>query len=640
MKNINQIISFIILVLLVGACMPEEYSIGDIDIQSSDLVEGTAFTITHDSENPNIIYLKSLMGSEYTPLWNHPQGRSQEQEVTLEIPFSGTYDVQFGVQTRGGYVYGDSVTFTVDDMYAGFISDEVWTMISGGANESKTWYLDLDADATTRFFDGPMWFFTSTYEWDNLHTAGGENYIDADVWNAADAITPNLTDGEATWYWAADYAGNTWMCTAADFGTMTFDLIGGANVTVDQADYSSDLGTKSGTYNLDVDAHTIKFTDVSPLHTTERSSEVEVATEYRILYLTDDCMQILIVPSGTCLNYISEDYRDNYVAEDEADPEPELPDGWQDDISVDVSYSIKWVLSDETPFNWANLDGSLMNDWPTVDDYPSWTGFDSSVPDSYANFSLEMNSQTGEVVYTDVDGNSTTGTYTLDEDGIYTFTDVTPYFLICSDWVYLTTTADNQWRILDIEYDGDEVSGMWVGVLSDDQTQYMCYFLEPEAAGASGGDSSENTGTELTFDTSKMLFGDLEENGNYRIELYNEYGDGTTLADPPFTLTDFSFSSSFEITFTLSGITFNEGAAGSYQSAVSYASADWSTSYWGDGTGDGEVTVTGDGTYTVTCAPGSSGSSAIVFVVDILNMGADITDLTAVTATVDKIVMY
>jgi hypothetical protein len=38
------------------------------------------------------------------------------------------------------------VTFKIDQMYAEFISDETWTLLTGGAGEEKTWYLDLDAE--------------------------------------------------------------------------------------------------------------------------------------------------------------------------------------------------------------------------------------------------------------------------------------------------------------------------------------------------------------------------------------------------------------------------------------------------------------------------------------------------------------
>ncbi|HBW81817.1 MAG TPA: hypothetical protein DEF78_19100 [Sphingobacterium sp.] len=126
-KIFTYAICFFAAMVLFGACSPENYILGDIDVTSAQLDKGKAFTVEHDANNPNIVYLTSLMDSKYTPLWEHPQGRSQEKKVTLRMPFPGEYTVKFGVETRGGIVYGEPVTFNIDQMYAEFISDETWT---------------------------------------------------------------------------------------------------------------------------------------------------------------------------------------------------------------------------------------------------------------------------------------------------------------------------------------------------------------------------------------------------------------------------------------------------------------------------------------------------------------------------------
>ncbi len=146
---------------------------------------------------------------------------------------------------------------------------------------------------------------------------------------------------------------------------------------------------------------------------------------------------------------------------------------------------------------------------------------------------------------------------------------------------------------------------------------------------------AETGGTELTFDGAKIVVGDLEGNGNLRIEMYNEYG--STKDNPPLDPAAMVWSTKVEITFTLSGVTLKEGAVGSYDTALGIADADWSTQYWGGGAG--ETKVTGDGTYTVY-AEAADHATGLVFVLDLKGMGADIADLGAVTATVTKIVMY
>ena len=485
MNNILKLFSLLAIVaMMFTSCSPEDFSLGAKDVKTGDLVEGIAYKIEHDATNPNIVYLTSLMGNKYTPLWSHPQGRSQEQKVTLKMPFAGTYEVQFGVETAGGPVYGEKTTFTVDNMYAEFVSDEMWTLISGGAGQEKTWYLDLDAVGTSRFFKAPIYFFTKTYTWDNLHYATGESYIDGYtnenfVWDPTKAITPNLTDGAATWYWEADYAGNSWMCDKADFGTMTFNLKGGANLIADQDAYG--LGKSTGTYMLNTEKHSITFSGAYPLHDTSRDADMKSATEFRVLYLTKDAMQIIVDPTGVVYNYISKDYKDNWVPGEVVEPEPTLPDGWQTDISQTVTRSVKWVLSPETPFNWANLDGSLMNaGWTSADKYDSWTGFNASVASSYENFSLTLDSEDKSATYVGIDGATTEGTYTLDDKGYYTFTGISPNFVIGTS-VTLKTSDTNQWRITKIEKDASgSIAGMWVGVRDAVKPEYMVYHLIPQ----------------------------------------------------------------------------------------------------------------------------------------------------------------
>lgn len=459
-----------IVAVLFSACSPEEFALGKKDVAPSDLVEGIAFKIEHDASNPNIVYLKSLMGPEYTPLWNHPQGRSQEQTVTLKIPFAGTYDVEFGVMTRGGVVYGDTVTFTVDNLYAGFISDPLWSKLSGGAGNEKTWYLDLDENAVSRFFAGPLYFYGTNDSWES--------------------VTNGIAVGGDSWNWNPDYKGNSWLMTAADFGSMTFDLKNGANVTIEHKTIPS-RGTENAKYLIDVENHTMKISGGGILHDSNRDGAVIDWGSLKIMSLTDSTMQLaalrdpVLSGEGACLlvyNFISKDYKDNWTPGVVAEPEPTLPDGWQTDVSQTTSKTIKWVLSTETPFNWANLDGSLMNtDWTAADKYASWTGFNAAAAATYANFSLTLNSDAMSAVYVAPDGTSTTGTYTLDDKGVYTFDGFKPNFVICGGWVTLSTTDANQWRITKVEKDATgAVTGMWVGKRDPSKAEYMVYHLIPQ----------------------------------------------------------------------------------------------------------------------------------------------------------------
>src|SRR5690606_10731064 len=93
------------------------------------------------------------------------------------------------------------------------------------------------------------------------------------------------------------------------------------------------------------------------------------------------------------------------------------------------------------------------------------------------------------------------------------------------------------------------------------ENEYITISLVPSAVG--GGGPPQIPGTEVAVDNTKLKFGDIEENGKLRIEIFNEYGD--TASDPPVNRDEIIFSERISITFTLSGITLKAGASGSYK---------------------------------------------------------------------------
>ena len=64
-------------------------------------------------------------------------------------------------------------------------------------------------------------------------------------------------------------------------------------------------------------------------------------------------------------------------------------------------------------------------------------------------------------------------------------------------------------------------------------------------------------GADYAVDNTKLLFGDIEDNGNYRIEIYNEWGTGTA-DDSPIDISKLTFTQSMEISFTLTGTGWGE----------------------------------------------------------------------------------
>ena len=139
------------------ACTPEDESLPAPDLTAADLVEGKAYTIEIDQAT-NKVKMKSLLGSRYVTSWIHPQGIERKTSTEANIPFAGDYEIRFGVMTRGGIVYGEPYRFTLENTNGDLLTDPLWTYLTGGADQSKTWELDtknLDLGAFT-FMCAPM----------------------------------------------------------------------------------------------------------------------------------------------------------------------------------------------------------------------------------------------------------------------------------------------------------------------------------------------------------------------------------------------------------------------------------------------------------------------------------------------------
>ena len=187
----------------------------------------------------------------------------------------------------------------------------------------------------------------------------------------------------------------------------------------------------------------------------------------------------------------------------------------------------------------------------------------------------------------------------------------------------------------------------WSGTASATNDEYA-NTLALSGSTAKSGTSKRSLGLSLrtvrayasvTPDAAKIIWGDIEGNGNFRIEIYNEYG--STASNPPIDASSIVFSQNMVVTFTLSGISDNlvDGAAGSYTAGLEYSDPTWGVGYWSglSDVGVYEAVVTGDNTYTVWMETSTTANGAIVFCVDIGGLAADIVDMDAVSVTVESI---
>jgi hypothetical protein len=219
MKNIFLTLIAIIAVGSLFSCEPVEdrNSLPAMTLKSSDL-NYTAVA------NGNTIELKNLT-PDVIPYWSYVDSKGNElghsnlNELTIAMPFAGTYTINFSAYTQGGSVT-DTKTVTILKNDQTLFSDPRWAMLTNGV-AGKTWVFNMVTESPFAFVGG--------------------GYINKTV--------------EGDWAW---YPGSindvSWSgIENKDWGEVTFDLNGGYNVKVKQTSLttgSTVKTTQSGTYNF------------------------------------------------------------------------------------------------------------------------------------------------------------------------------------------------------------------------------------------------------------------------------------------------------------------------------------------------------------------------------------------------------
>ena len=268
-------IKFIILiafsgsVLLFSSCTPNKYELGILANKST-----LKYTIAPSSANPNNIVLTSLTPNA-TPVWVTPVGQSQRVQDTVNIPFPGTYKFVYGVESAGGFVQADTALVIINTLDQNAVNTPMWTHLTGGFGNSKTWVLDLDANGASKFFGGPIYFAGTGWEWD------------------------------------AGWSGNSWICPALDYGTMTFNLIGNANFNSNNNAIPA-LGSATGSYMLYPATNQLQTFGAEVIHDgTQGANVANWYAKMEIKSLTDSTMQLIALKDANTwfiYNYITQDY--------------------------------------------------------------------------------------------------------------------------------------------------------------------------------------------------------------------------------------------------------------------------------------------------------------------------------------------
>lgn len=466
------------MVMLFSACSADDHDLPAPDVTADDLAEGISFSVAHDADNPNIIYLKSLLPSSYQVVWEHPMGRTQAAECTLHMPFDGNYEVKFGVNTRGGYIWSNPVAFTIEDFCADFVAGEAWEFLAGGAGNSKTWVPDNGNY-------GMKQGFYSCFEPSAVH---------------ADMVKKEGTDGN--WYpdgkiWWEPANGDLDGFIEADLiGEMTFSLQGKAGVSV-KFENGISPAVQEGIFNFDTDGYTMSIDGAQLLHPLWAHDKSEDWSKgLQVLVLTKDQLMIgnyrseALSGEGRCIycwNFVSKEYADSYVPPVVTEePTPTLPEGWKNLLESQVAYC-SWTLSADVPFDWFELNGTRKNKYAAPGDYPSAytpVELDDPVKLNLATLSRELFTLT-------TPAGSVEGAYSITDDGFIKFDTSLGATLIAGDKMFFRTDADNSLRVLSYDLDDlGRISDLWVGVKESDFSgkgvQYVGYHFVADFGGSEG----------------------------------------------------------------------------------------------------------------------------------------------------------
>lgn len=499
-KYIYAFIATIAIALGLMACSPSDYELGGNNLTADDLAEGVAYTVTHDTDNPNIVYLESKMGSSFLPQWETPQGRYQEQKVVLKIAFPGEYEVKFGVETPAGVVYGNPTRFTIDKMCTDFITGDVWNLLSGGVGKSKTWIYD---DGTYGYASGEL-----TYGDPSANPNFGFNNF-----------TPNWPPGKG-------HCGDDAMWDSY----MTFSLENGAHYTF----YNSSTETKQeGVFGLNESSYVLNLTDADLMHPyTWNARLANWRQNLQIVELDENHLSIgyTRVPGDwggewlEVFNYVSKEFADNYVPPVDQNPKPTLADTWKEDISSlnkspNTYREIKWVLTDES-------DAAAYYDL-----YGKYVGGSQAASDNGSELSLVLNSVEKSYSMKDADGNEVSGEYFINDNGYLSFSNGLLTATVGKNGAVLKGNEDKTLRVLSYTMDGTEITDLVLGYdvkdVHGNRYRYQAFRFIPKVIGGTeqvyfkAGLHFFNSGWTFTDSPTVKVTGD----GKYTFKLTGAHAD-------------------------------------------------------------------------------------------------------------------
>lgn len=560
-KYFHSFLAGVAMIMSVTACTPENEVLPAPDLTPADLVEGKAYRVTVD-QTTNKVVMTSLLGNGYITSWIHPQGIERKTSTEANIPFAGDYEIKFGVMTRGGMVYGEPYRFSLDTTNGDLLTDPLWTYLTGGTDQSKTWVLDhnnYDLGAST-FCCAPM-------GWDKF--TDGKEYTEADypTYKEDGVDSPN-------WVWQAGEP--DWMLPLdrwAAIPELTFDLVNGANLTVNgvTAPFVMDPDRKTLTMPAGVqwlidDINLVDRVNVELVKLNEHVLGIKVVRndgkggngDQRIVFC-----------------YVEKGWDGKWPVTGPALGAQPVRQPKFDNLTTDlftvvtsdaryVANSINYLLDSDRPYGFMEWNGTKANSdntigaWEWVNNYgstacPELENSDDFILNftSYTDKDEDNNDAEYTAYRTDLDGDVRVFKFEenrLIYDGKQPFTLLTAGHNVISgkEFTVLACNPDDGELVIGVPAAKDETGAV---------NRYLCANMKvkPIAAEPTGPTILEvnNSGLEAYIDNANL--------SSYRIELYNPWGGDKAWPIDPSKLV-LKKNKTIKVTFRINGAVWKEGA--------------------------------------------------------------------------------
>ena len=578
--------------LMLGSCTPDSHSLDSLSLQPSDLTHGSAFSVSVDAQNT--VTLKSLLDKSYNCYWIHPNGRAQGPVATLQLPFAGKYDVTFGVDTRGGVVYGNPYQFEVTTNNMALLADPLYTYLTGGVGKSKKW-VPVDKDYGVGQCTGPVMYCNPD---DVLND--GSNSTDIGINN----MKPNWDPGFQSWLIPAD---DPYMDSYMIF---SLDDVNGCSIT----EYRGEAGTKgsstgttsTGKYTLNVSDKnhpTLSFSDTYSMHNVGFDAVCSNYTSNIIITeLTPYMLQLATMrtnsegPWWIIWNFIAADVQDGTVVIPSDDVNylnpstpvlPTISDLKTKIFTTDINgveyegAEMTFQVVGDAPYDWLWWNGG-SNAWESVTGGNYGTNWAPKADEDAVTENELTLTKKGSFTY----GNQA-GSYTIDEGKII-FDQEVSFFTVTGD-ARTIEVKGTEWQVFKCDPGSELVLGVANG--KDTNGNINNYLVANFSYKAVGG--GQTGPVNVPFDAAKVN-NYIEADKYFRCQLYNPWGGGNDAIDPA--NVKLKKDQKINVTVKLSGFTFSQTAKmvlccnrGNEQG--------WEPDCFGYARA---IDVNGDGTYTVS----------------------------------------